>query len=605
MAKYISLLTIFISLIIFNSCAEKSLSPAHSPVTAAIPSSLSASALVSSGKTASYGPYLAGRVAHLRKDFNKAADYYIIALQHDPDNAELLSRIYIILASQGRIPEAAKYAEASLKKGDSNNFTHIIMAVNAMKNKQYDQALKALDKMGSNPIYTGFITPLISSWIYAAQGNKDLAVKELSVLQKEPTLKSLYHLQAGMVYDYFNDEENARKNYEYIVNEESSEMSFRALQVITNFYIRHGQKDKAVALSRKYDDKRLFIDMLSNLADKNAAADPKKTKPIISSADIGMSEALFSIASNLRQVPSGIDIAHIFICLSIYTNPQYDVGRLLLADILESREMYSEAIAVYDEIPENSECYNAVQIKKAADYVMLQDYKAAEILLKALSKERLDNFQVNMDLGDVLRLRGKHDEAVGYYEKALSLMPEKNSDVWVVYYAMGISYEQSGNWEKAEAALKKALELSQNHYYVQNYLGYSWLRQGKNIDDAFTLIVDAYNQAPNDGHIADSLGWAFYRIGQYDNAVKYLEKASELEPANALINDHLGDAYWQAGRKTEAVFQWKHTLKMKDDSEEVDYDKIEQKIKSGLEAETPLAYDKSNIDKTASYLPKE
>ena len=163
----------------------------------------------------------------------------------------------------------------------------------------------------------------------------------------------------------------------------------------------------------------------------------------------------------------------------------------------------------------------------------------------------------------------------------------------------------NGDWEQAESSLKQALILSQNHYYVQNYLGYSWLKQGKNIEDAMSLIVDAYNQAPSDGHITDSLGWAFYKIGNYEEAVFYLEKASELEPANALISDHLGNAYWQNGRKTEAVFQWNHTLKMKDDSHEVDMKKVEEKIETGMEKEQPLPYDKETINELIKSISKE
>ena len=181
-------------------------------------------------------------------------------------------------------------------------------------------------------------------------------------------------------------------------------MSFRTLQIIANFYIRNGQKDKAVALVNRYNDDRLFVDMLRNLAANTQNADPKNTAPILSSANIGFSESLFSIASNMRQISSGVDIAHIFICLSIYANPNYDIGKLLLADILESREMYAEANNVYDEIPPSSESYNSIQIKKAANYVMLQDYKAAEILLTSLSEENPDSLQINMDLGDILRM---------------------------------------------------------------------------------------------------------------------------------------------------------------------------------------------------------
>ena len=604
MAKYVSLVVVFLSLMIFNSCAEKGLSHPQTQAPSQTVSEPKAEK-TNDNRPKDYGAYLAGRVAHLRQDFNSAADYYMISLQTDPENAELLERIYVILASQGRVSEAAKFAKKSQQKGDTNNFTHIIIAVDDAKAGRYPQALASLKKLGGNPVYTKFITPLLASWVYVGMGNQEKAIETISILNEDKGFKSLYHFHAGMIEDYFGNNKEAQKHYEVLINDEKTEMSFRTLQVISNFYIRTGQKEKAVALLERFNSELLFLDMIQNLAQKTANATQENTQAIIDSSDIGLSEALFSIAANMRQISSGTDIAHIFICLSIYSNPNYDLAQLMLADILESREMYQDAIDVYDEISPTSESYNTVQIKKAADYVLMDDYKAAEILLKTIIKKDPNSFQANLDLGDVMRLRGKYADAIEYYGKALSLMEPNNPQAWIIHYALGIAYEQNGDWEQAESSLKQALILSQNHYYVQNYLGYSWLKQGKNIEDAMSLIVDAYNQAPSDGHITDSLGWAFYKIGNYEEAVFYLEKASELEPANALISDHLGNAYWQNGRKAEAVFQWNHTLKMKDDSHEVDMKKVEEKIENGMEKEQPLPYDKETINELIKSISKE
>ncbi len=604
MSKLRGIFITLLSLSLFNSCANHGLEKIKAGSKPAQKEAASVNEAPRSGKI-NYGAYLAGRVAHLRQNFSMAADYYGIAVSSDPQNKDLLSKIYVILASRGRIDEAAKYAEMSLRQGDKNNFTYIIIAVNALKEKRWQDGLNNMKHLQGG-IYEGFINPLINAWAYVGMNQPDKALQTLKPLKKEAAFRALYHFHAGMINDYFDRREEAKRNYEVIVNEESAEMSFRSLQVITNFYIRNGEKDKAVALSQKYNDDRLLVDMLNKLAQSNIKADPEKTSKIINSPDDGLAEALFNISATMRQGNAGIDIAHIFISLSIYANPKYDLAKLMLADILESRGMYREANAVYDEIPQTSLAYNALQMKKAANYVMLHDYEAAEILLKTLSEEQPQNTQILMDLGDVLRIRGNYDEAVEYYKKALKHLPS-NSDVnWVVYYALGMCYEQLDDMDKAEKNLLKALALGQNHYYIQNYLGYSWLKRGKNIDEAFALIVDAYNQAPNDGHITDSLGWAFYKLGRYEDAVTYLEKATEIEPANALINNHLGDAYWQAGRKNEAIFQWRHTLKMEDDSGEVDMKQIRKKITGGMPEEQPLSYNETLFyEKLSTLSPSE
>lgn len=301
MAKFGYIFAFIFGIVLFNSCTKQ----------AELTASHQTKAIVQNTELKkSYGAYLAGRVAHLRKNFNVAADYYMEALSEDPENKELLGRVYVILASKGRISEAAKYAKISLKKGDKNNFTYIIMAVDEMKKGNFAEVNKTINQL-DGPVYKEFIIPLMSAWAYAGLNQPDKALKTLSVLDKEPSFRALYHFHAGMINDYFDRTDEARRNYEIIVNDESMEMSFRALQVITNFYIRNGEKDKAVRLTAHYTDEKLLADMLNKLAQNVRKSNPKKTAKIVNDPNIGMSEALFSIAATLRQGSSGIDLAHI------------------------------------------------------------------------------------------------------------------------------------------------------------------------------------------------------------------------------------------------------------------------------------------------------
>jgi tetratricopeptide (TPR) repeat protein len=133
--------------------------------------------------------------------------------------------------------------------------------------------------------------------------------------------------------------------------------------------------------------------------------------------------------------------------------------------------------------------------------------------------------------------------------------------------------------------MKTALELSPDQPLVLNYLGYSWVDQHINLDEGMRMIRRAVEQRTDDGYIVDSLGWAYYRMGDFENAVKYLEQAVELKPEDPTINDHLGDAYWRVGRRLEAGFQWAHARDLKPEPDELE--KILEKIKSGLAGDPP------------------
>ena len=94
------------------------------------------------------------------------------------------------------------------------------------------------------------------------------------------------------------------------------------------------------------------------------------------------------------------------------------------------------------------------------------------------------------------------------------------------------------------------------------------------------MLHRAVELRPEDGFIVDSLGWAYYRLGENDKAVTYLERAVELQPGDPVLNDHLGDVYWRVGRTREARFQWQRALTFEPESDQVPL--IQKKLANGL-----------------------
>ena len=96
------------------------------------------------------------------------------------------------------------------------------------------------------------------------------------------------------------------------------------------------------------------------------------------------------------------------------------------------------------------------------------------------------------------------------------------------------------------------------------------------------MIERAVDLRPNDGYIIDSLGWAHYRLGNYELAVNYLEQATEVLPGDSTINDHLGDALWWVGRRVEANFQWRRALTLGTEEDAGIIEAIKKKLEHGL-----------------------
>jgi len=238
-----------------------------------------------------------------------------------------------------------------------------------------------------------------------------------------------------------------------------------------------------------------------------------------------------------------------------------------------------------------------VQTRKA-----LEDKLAAALApvpAKPLTVERqIDLFQT---IGNMLRGRKQFAEAADNYSRAIALIPSIGKDNWDQFYSRAVCYERLGQWNQAEADFKKALELNPNEPLILNYLGYSWVDRNQNIAEALELIKKAVSLKPDDGYYIDSLGWAYFRLGRYDEAVQQLERAVELKAEDPTINDHLGDAYWRAGRKLEAKFQWSTSLVSKPEPEEIP--KLQAKMKDGL-PEDPKAAAAANAPADAKTTDK-
>ncbi|HYH70368.1 MAG TPA: tetratricopeptide repeat protein, partial [Methyloceanibacter sp.] len=203
----------------------------------------------------------------------------------------------------------------------------------------------------------------------------------------------------------------------------------------------------------------------------------------------------------------------------------------------------------------------------------------------ALIKEHPKDVRPLDALGNILRSHERYEEARGYYSRAIELVSRPTKDNWALFYSRGVCNERLKDWPGAEADFKKALVLSPDESLVLNYLGYSWVDQGRNLKQGIEYIRQAVKLKPDDGYYVDSLGWAYYRLGNIEAAVEHLERAVELRPDDPVINDHLGDVYWKVGRKLEAKYQWQQALTLKPENDQITT--LKEKIAGGLADKAP------------------
>lgn len=529
------------------------------------------------GLTAS-GSYLAARHAGRQRNAAIEAAYYRAALKRDPKNSELLDRAFLSLVVGGDIDEAVKLAERVAQADKNDRVSRLVLGVNAIKRKQYPAARKDLAQSIRGPI-TDLTATLLSSWAMTGAGDSKGAVAAIDKLAGPDWYSIFKDLHAGMIYDFANNQAEAGKRLERAYKLDSS--ALRVVEAYGSWLSRNRPAAEALGVFEAFDKVLPRHPLVVEAMKKLKAGE--KLPTLVPNAQAGAAEALYGLGASLGR-RGGEDLGLVYLQLALHLAPNHPLALLSLADLYESIKKPDLAINVYERIPATSPLYRNASIQMAANLDALERAPEAEKRLEALIKQHPEDSEAIVALGNILRGHKKFAECADVYSKGVANIPKPEKANWVIFYFRGICFERSKQWPKAEADLKKALELFPEQPHVLNYLGYSWVDQGINLDEGMAMIKKSVQQRPDDGYIVDSLGWAYYRTGNYEEAAKQLERAIELKPEDPTINDHLGDAYWRIGRTLEANFQWAHARDLKPDPEELP--KIEEKLKNGLPEET-------------------
>lgn len=555
-----------LALLLPAACASDNLDLTHSEDSVGAP--------VTGGATLS-GNYLAGRHAQSSRALPEASLYLGRALELSPQSEDLLRRTFILMASEGRIEEAAPLAAKVLENRPDASIAGLAVVVNDLKHSRWDGASKKIAELPDSGL-NNYMAPLLSAWAAIAEGeNAAAAIDNLKPLQKDGSMP-LYHLHKALIYDFKGDFEKALGSYQDGIKVQGG-ISLRIVEFLGNLYERSGKTDKAEALYAEYA-KRNPQSPVTRQALKRVRAG-QISQPILTSANDGAAEGFFGIATTLSQ-QNAQETALLFARLGLYLQPDFPVMQILLGNILQSDSQLENANVVYQGIDTGSAYSWPARMRVAENLDDLDRTEDAANALKAMAAEEPDQYDPLVRLGDILRSRERFEEAVVAYDQAFERIGDIKRHHWSLLYARGIVLERSKQWDRAEVDFLKALEFEPDQPFILNYLGYSWVDQGKYLDRAKEMIRKAVSLRPNDGYIVDSLGWAHFRLGEFKESAKEMERAVEMRPEDPILNDHLGDALWRVDRKIEARYQWQRVLTLEPDDDL--RQQVEGKLKDGL-----------------------
>ncbi|MCZ6861400.1 MAG: tetratricopeptide repeat protein [Alphaproteobacteria bacterium] len=521
-----------------------------------------------------FGKFLALRHAESVRDFAAAATFTAQVLAENPDLKDIAQRGHLSMASAGRIAEAAVLAERVVAENEHDPLANMTLAVRAFEREDYPEALDRLNQIELTGIQA-IIVPLMRAWALAGDGRTEAALTLLDDLTAtKKGLGPITGLHAGMIANLTGRPEAADAAYKRGVAASGDSVALQLVEAYAGLLARTNQHERAIRLVEAFtlaNPRTLLIEPTREALAKGQVPDP-----VVRTFADGAAEALHAVA-NLLHTERLRAQALIMIQSALHLRPESPATLFLLGQVFEREEQIGMAMEAYRAIDPSTPYGWYARLNLADGHRTQGDIDKALRLLRIMIRERADRSDAARALGDFLRIEERYREAVSAYDTA----HERSADDadWRLYYTRGIALERAKKWERAERDLLKALELEPDQPLVLNYLGYSWIEQGQNLERAKAMIEKAVTQRPQDGFIADSLGWALYRLGDYPGAVTHLERAVALEPGDPIINDHLGDAYWLADRREEARFQWKRALSQEPEPEveEIIRDKLQGK----------------------------
>ncbi len=519
--------------------------------------------------------YLAARQASFGGDFEAAALYFTRSLLNDPSNPQLLEGAMSSYLALGDLDAAAPIADALIGFGLESQTANLVRSVQASRAGNWDaifEDLEAGHEVG--PLVDG----LAQAWAHLGLGEFNKAIMAFDEVISSQGMQAYGLFQKALAIASVGDFEGAEA----------------ILALSPEGGVRHNRRS-AIALAQilsqleRNEDAIVLIDTVfgdqldPRLEKMRADLSEGVTIPFdtVRNATDGMAEVYFLIGGALQgETPDGYTLLYMRAAQSL--RPTDTEILLSVAGLLDNVGRYSLAQAAYADVSADDPAYVQAELGRADALNKSGNVDAAIEVLQTLNRNFPEQPQSFATLGDTLRRIERNQEANDAYHKALALIPENSTALWLIYYNRAITYHQMDQWPEAEADFRKALSFQPDQPQVLNYLGYSLVERAEKLDEALDMIERAVTAQPDNGAIVDSLAWVYFQLGRYEDAVEPMELAATLEPVDPILLDHLGDVYWAVGREIEATFQWNRALSF--DPEEGEAVRIRRKLQVGLDA---------------------
>ena len=527
--------------------------------------------------------YFSGILSLQDNNYKKSYNFFK-KLENLEDNHFEYSKSYLeTLVNNSKINEAFKYSKKLQIKKMNFFQSDLVIISKYVKNKDFQKANNLLTTINKNN-YTSLeelMNSIILNWVQVEKFNLNYYEANEKFKLISPQYENIKKINNIFLNCYF-DTKNVEKEFQNLINDKTTDFS-RYTFFYANYLLKKNLSKKAsFILSEKLvkHPRNLLLNQLYSdikLKKQNHLQNNFECRNVSN-----IIAELFYITANAFASQSFYSLSNFYINLAKYLNQNFYSYNTLLAENFVRIENYPNAKKIYLLLNNFGEYYSWHSSKQIAllDIEKSKIEKALKNLKKSYSNLNTPNVYQTYDFAQFLKNNEKFEQSIKFYSNVLQNIPKTHELYPRAKDGRGIAYEQIGNWAKAEKDFLDSLEAKPDQAYVINYLAYSWIEKGVQIEKSLEMLKKANKLRSNDGYITDSLGWALYKLKKYKEAKVYLKKAVQLMPSDPIVNDHFADILWMNGNKLQARYYWKYVLNLEETDMKLKK-KINQKILNG------------------------
>jgi tetratricopeptide (TPR) repeat protein len=592
--------------------------------------------------------YLNAALAELYSRTGRIRDAVMEAqeiLQRDPDNLEahrLLGRIYLrsLGDAQGQSSEvqsqevlklAIEQYEALARLEPKNSDNHLMLGGLYSISRELPKAESELKiALQADPTSEEAVTQLAR--LYNEQGNAKLAVETLNAVPESSRTSKMYST-LGATYEQEKDYKGAVSAYQRalsldkdnleamrglaqnLANDNQMEAAlsaykafsaaepqdWQALVEMSRIYRHMGKFDLALESLKKaeasaqesleitYEESVVLeaqgkfddaADLLQKLISRTTTPDGNY------SAGERQNRALFMerLGSIYKETGRPLQAVDSFRKMTDLGGDEASRGYQEMVDAYRDQKQWADATRVAQEavqkLPEDKSLKMTLALQLADDGKAEEGIKIARATIKGDKTDR-EGYVTLSQIYMKQRRWKEAEEALNESDKLASRPEEK---AYVQYY-QGMFYERQKKYDQAEQAFRQILQQDPNNPPTLNYLGYMLADHNMRLEEAFNMIKHAVELDPQNGAYLDSLGWAYFKLGNYDLAEDNLRRAAEKTPYDATIQDHLGELYAKTGKLKLAATHWERALtewnrSVASDVDQQDVSRVQKKLET-------------------------